>query len=304
MSVSIPRRYQLMRTRYASHKPIAQIWDALARVAPWTSFPEGCWRVTMPLPTRPGHVHCYLLPVDGGFMLVDTGLGLPDAAEQWAAELARLDGSGRHDLPDPLPPRPPRRRRRRPRADGRPGRPGPSRRRAGRARLAERRVVGCPRGLVPPTRRSRGSHGRADRAGTAVPAVHQDGHGSRARRRRRPSPRVGDRRRAGPCGRPADAAQGRRPDRRRPPARPDHADRRALACEPPGSARGLSRRAASGRSTSLPRSPTAGTATPIADPVGTGARADRAPRRAPAPGCRRARAEAAHRLRGVVSPLR
>ena len=43
-------------------------------------LPGGLRRVTMPLPTRPGHVHCYLLPVDDGFMLVDTGLGLPDAA--------------------------------------------------------------------------------------------------------------------------------------------------------------------------------------------------------------------------------
>ena len=38
--------------------------------------------MTMPLPTRPGHVHCYLLPVDGGYLLVDTGLGLPDAADR------------------------------------------------------------------------------------------------------------------------------------------------------------------------------------------------------------------------------
>ena len=48
--------------------------------------------MTMPLPTRPGHVHCYLLPVEDGYMLVDTGLGLPDAAELWAAELAELPG--------------------------------------------------------------------------------------------------------------------------------------------------------------------------------------------------------------------
>ena len=53
-------------------------------------LPGGLRRVTMPLPTRPGHVHCYLLPVDDGFMLVDTGLGLPDAAELWAAELEQL----------------------------------------------------------------------------------------------------------------------------------------------------------------------------------------------------------------------
>jgi glyoxylase-like metal-dependent hydrolase (beta-lactamase superfamily II) len=55
-------------------------------------LPGGLRRVTMPLPSRPGHVHCYLLPVDDGFMLVDTGLGLPDAADLWAAELAQLPG--------------------------------------------------------------------------------------------------------------------------------------------------------------------------------------------------------------------
>jgi glyoxylase-like metal-dependent hydrolase (beta-lactamase superfamily II) len=54
-------------------------------------LPGGMWRVTMPLPTRPGHVHCYLLPVEDGLMLVDTGLGLPDARERWAEELAALD---------------------------------------------------------------------------------------------------------------------------------------------------------------------------------------------------------------------
>jgi len=50
-------------------------------------LPGGIRRVTMPLPTRPGHVHCYLLPVEDGFVLVDTGLGIPDAGERWAAEL-------------------------------------------------------------------------------------------------------------------------------------------------------------------------------------------------------------------------
>ena len=54
-------------------------------------LPGGLLRVTMSLPTRPGHVHCYLVPVEDGLMLVDTGLGLPDAREQWAAVLGRLD---------------------------------------------------------------------------------------------------------------------------------------------------------------------------------------------------------------------
>jgi glyoxylase-like metal-dependent hydrolase (beta-lactamase superfamily II) len=50
----------------------------------------GIRRVTLPLPSRPGHVHAYLLPGDDGWTVVDTGLGLPDAPERWAAELAEL----------------------------------------------------------------------------------------------------------------------------------------------------------------------------------------------------------------------
>jgi glyoxylase-like metal-dependent hydrolase (beta-lactamase superfamily II) len=52
----------------------------------------GVRRVTLPLPNRPGHVHAYLLPGDDGWTVVDSGLGLPDARERWAAELAALDG--------------------------------------------------------------------------------------------------------------------------------------------------------------------------------------------------------------------
>ncbi len=52
----------------------------------------GIRRVTLPLPTRPGHVHSYLLPGDDGWTIVDTGLGLPDAKERWASELAELPG--------------------------------------------------------------------------------------------------------------------------------------------------------------------------------------------------------------------
>ena len=53
---------------------------------------DGIRRVTLPLPTRPGHVHAYLLPGDDGWTLVDTGVGLPDAKETWAAELEQAGG--------------------------------------------------------------------------------------------------------------------------------------------------------------------------------------------------------------------
>jgi glyoxylase-like metal-dependent hydrolase (beta-lactamase superfamily II) len=54
---------------------------------------NGIRRVTLPLPTRPGHVHAYLLPGKDGWTLVDTGIGLPDAAERWREELRALDGT-------------------------------------------------------------------------------------------------------------------------------------------------------------------------------------------------------------------
>ena len=53
---------------------------------------DGIHRVTLSLPTRPGHVHAYLLPGDDGWTLVDTGVGLPDAKETWAAELSQAGG--------------------------------------------------------------------------------------------------------------------------------------------------------------------------------------------------------------------
>jgi glyoxylase-like metal-dependent hydrolase (beta-lactamase superfamily II) len=53
---------------------------------------DGIRRVTLPLPTRPGHVHAYLLPGEDGWTLVDTGVGLPDAKETWAAALEQARG--------------------------------------------------------------------------------------------------------------------------------------------------------------------------------------------------------------------
>ena len=54
-------------------------------------LPGGIRRVTCPLPTRPGHVHAYLLPGADGWTLVDTGIGLPDVAEWWAQELTEVE---------------------------------------------------------------------------------------------------------------------------------------------------------------------------------------------------------------------
>jgi glyoxylase-like metal-dependent hydrolase (beta-lactamase superfamily II) len=55
------------------------------------TFEGGVVRVTLPMPSRPGHVHSYLLPGADGWTVVDTGLGLPDAKERWGSILAGLD---------------------------------------------------------------------------------------------------------------------------------------------------------------------------------------------------------------------
>src|SRR3970040_707725 len=57
-------------------------------------LPGGIRRVTLPLPTRPGHVHAYLLPGEDGWTIVDTGVGLPAAKETWEAALEEAGGGG------------------------------------------------------------------------------------------------------------------------------------------------------------------------------------------------------------------
>src|SRR3954452_13889951 len=53
----------------------------------------GILRLTFPLPFGLDHVHSYLLrSAEGGWTMVDTGLGVPDARERWAAVLRELDG--------------------------------------------------------------------------------------------------------------------------------------------------------------------------------------------------------------------
>ena len=54
-------------------------------------LPGGIRRLTFPLPLGVRHVHCYVLPGPDGWMLVDTGLGLPDASARWERVLAELD---------------------------------------------------------------------------------------------------------------------------------------------------------------------------------------------------------------------
>src|SRR4029450_5733338 len=65
---------------------------------------DGIRRVTLPLPTRPGHVHAYLLPGEDGWTLVDTGVGLPDAKEAGAAGPERAGGRVATVFVTPFPP--------------------------------------------------------------------------------------------------------------------------------------------------------------------------------------------------------
>jgi glyoxylase-like metal-dependent hydrolase (beta-lactamase superfamily II) len=55
------------------------------------ALPGGIRRLTFPLPLGIRYVHCYLLPGSDGWTLVDTGLGLPDAAARWEPVLAGLE---------------------------------------------------------------------------------------------------------------------------------------------------------------------------------------------------------------------
>ena len=58
---------------------------------PVEELPGGIRRLTFPLPLGIDHVHCYLLPGADGWTLVDTGLGLPNAAARWTPLLGDLD---------------------------------------------------------------------------------------------------------------------------------------------------------------------------------------------------------------------
>jgi glyoxylase-like metal-dependent hydrolase (beta-lactamase superfamily II) len=54
---------------------------------------KGIWCATFALPLGIDHVHCYLLRSgQDGWIVVDTGLGLPEAEERWRTVLDRLAG--------------------------------------------------------------------------------------------------------------------------------------------------------------------------------------------------------------------
>ncbi len=54
---------------------------------------DGIWRATFALPLGIDHVHCYLLRSgEGGWTVVDAGLGLPDAEERWRSVLEQVGG--------------------------------------------------------------------------------------------------------------------------------------------------------------------------------------------------------------------
>ncbi len=200
---------------------------------------DGILRVTLPLPSRPGHVHTYLLEGDDGWTLVDTGLGLPNAKERWAEELAGLEV--RRDRDHAHAPGPRRCGRRRARPDRRGGLRGRARLPAVPARLGEPGLAEPDRRVVP---RERGAVGRRERAARGRLPVR----GLHPLRRRADAARSGSARRrlgggadARPRRRAALPAQGRRPDRRRPSPHPDLARRRPLPGEPSRPARGLPR---------------------------------------------------------------
>ena len=58
-----------------------------------TELEGGIRRATFAMPLGLDHVHCYLLPSgSGGWTVVDTGLGLPDAGANWGRVLSELAG--------------------------------------------------------------------------------------------------------------------------------------------------------------------------------------------------------------------
>ncbi len=63
-----------------------------AAAAVVTALRPGFHRVTHPLPFALNHVHCYAIAGEGGWTLIDAGLGDAAARERWAGALQELGG--------------------------------------------------------------------------------------------------------------------------------------------------------------------------------------------------------------------
>jgi glyoxylase-like metal-dependent hydrolase (beta-lactamase superfamily II) len=68
---------------------------------------DGVFRITHPLPWALDHVHCYALPSETGWTIVDCGLGTPGTIMRWKGALGALGGQVRrivvtHYHPDHL----------------------------------------------------------------------------------------------------------------------------------------------------------------------------------------------------------
>jgi glyoxylase-like metal-dependent hydrolase (beta-lactamase superfamily II) len=75
-------------SRYSTRIPVPKLIEHT--FASPVEVEPGILRVTLPLPSGPRHVHCFLLRGDDGWTLVDTGLGLPEPS--WDEILAQVDG--------------------------------------------------------------------------------------------------------------------------------------------------------------------------------------------------------------------
>src|SRR3954447_946438 len=74
-------------SRYSTDIPMAKLTEHTFETP--VEVEPGILRLTLPLPTGPRHVHCYLLDATEGWLLVDTGLGLMETP--WDEILGQLD---------------------------------------------------------------------------------------------------------------------------------------------------------------------------------------------------------------------
>lgn len=71
---------------------LAHPWNHAPAPGSALTVAPGVQWVRLPLPFQLDHVNVWLLEDDGGWTVVDTGLGLPDSRALWEEVLARVDG--------------------------------------------------------------------------------------------------------------------------------------------------------------------------------------------------------------------